>query len=303
MKRITRLTCMALLLTAFSGASLRAQESKGLSHMKAAITTEISKQPSGKFAIAVKDLTDGQTYLLNELDTFHAASTMKTPVMIETFRQAAKGKFKLTDSVVVKNEFKSIVDSSSYSLDSIMDSEHDLYTHVGSKLTIHELLFRMITKSSNLATNNIIDLIGAANVNQTMKGYGVKKMKVLRGVEDSKAFAAGLNNMTTAYDLMLVFERLAKGTAVNKKSSAAMLDILFHQHFSDKIAGKLPKDVRVANKTGSIVGVMHDSGIVFLPDGRKYIIVMLSSGIESEAASVETLSNISRIVYDYIIVK
>jgi beta-lactamase class A len=269
--------------------------------LRKAVSAEFAKQPKGVFAVAVKDLSTGQEFLINAQDTYHAASTMKTPVLIETYKQAAEGKFRITDSVMVKNTFKSIVDGSPYSLDSVTDSEHDLYKKVGTKLPISDLLFRMITQSSNLATNNVIDLVGAKNVNQTMHRYGIKKMEVLRGVEDTKAFNAGLNNTTNAYDLMLVFERLAKGTAVNKASSDAMIDILLHQHFSNKIAGKLPKDVKVANKTGSIAGVMHDSGIVFLPDGRKYVIVMLSRGIDSEDASAETLANVSKLVYDHII--
>jgi len=276
---------------------------KDTANLRAAIQAEFGKQPQGKFGFAFKDLSSGDQLFINERESFHAASTMKTPVMIETYKQANAGRFKITDSVVVKNRFKSIVDGSIYSLDSVNDSEHDLYTRVGSRLPIYDLLFRMITKSSNLATNNIIDLVGAKNVNKTMHSYGVKKMEVLRGVEDSKAFEAGLNNTTNAYDLMLVFERLAMGSAVNKQSSEAMLDILFHQHFSNKIKGKLPKDVRVANKTGSIVGVNHDSGIVFLPDGRKYVIVMLSKDIESEEASTEILANVSRIVYEFVMAK
>jgi len=296
-----RLTVILLLVTGLG--QVQAQVRKDTSNLRAAILAEFAKQPTGRFALAFKDLSSTQQLYINEKESFHAASTMKTPVMIETYKQAAAGKFKITDLVVVKNEFKSIVDGSSYSLDSVNDSEHDLYTRVGRKLTIYDLLFRMITKSSNLATNNIIDLVGAKNVNKTMQGYGVKKMEVLRGVEDSKAFEAGLNNTTNAYDLSIIFERLAKGTAVNKESSEAMLDILFHQHFSTKIAGKLPKDVRVANKTGSIVAVNHDSGIVFLPDGRKYVIVMLSRGIESEETSTELMANVSRIVYEYVIAK
>jgi beta-lactamase class A len=220
-----RLTIILLLVAGIN--QVQAQVRKDTNNLHAAILAEFAKQPTGKFALAFKDLSSNQQLYINERETFHAASTMKTPVMIETYKQAKAGKFKITDSMVVKNVFKSIVDGSTYSLDSINDSEHDLYTRVGTKLPIYDLLFRMITKSSNLATNNIIDLVGAKNVNKTMHGYGVKNMEVLRGVEDSKAFEAGLNNTTNAYDLMLVFERLAKGTAVDKKSSEAMLDILF----------------------------------------------------------------------------
>ena len=58
---------------------------------------------------------------------------MKTPVMIEVYKQVGDGKFNLSDSVELKNEFKSIVDGSSYSLDSADDSEKELYKHIGEK--------------------------------------------------------------------------------------------------------------------------------------------------------------------------
>src|SRR5262245_1418837 len=80
------------------------------------IKQELAKQP-GTYAIAFKDLTTGETLLINERESFHAASTMKTPVMIEVFKQAAEGKFSLADSIQIKNDFKSIVDGSSFSLD------------------------------------------------------------------------------------------------------------------------------------------------------------------------------------------
>src|SRR5213078_3624933 len=99
----------------------------------------------------------------------------------------------------IKNEFKSIVDSSSYSLDSADDSEFELYKHIGEKRKIYDLVYDMIIASSNLATNIIIEKVGAGNVTKTMRSYGAKDIQVLRGVEDQKAFDKGMNNTTTAY--------------------------------------------------------------------------------------------------------
>jgi len=257
--------------------------------------------PGARFAIAFKDLDNGKMFLWNANEVFHAASTMKTPVMIEVYKQAAQGRFSMMDSILVKNSFSSIVDGSSYSLDSTDDSEYDLYLQTGRKLPLRDLVFRMITLSSNLATNIIIDLVGAKNVTATMRSLGARKIEVLRGVEDDKAFQKGLSNTTTAYDLMLIMESIAKGTAVNRKASDDMLDILTSQHFKRVIGGKLPADVKVANKTGAFKGVRHDSGIVFLPDGRKYVIVLLSSGIEDDEVSADALSKVSRMVYDHVV--
>ncbi|HMF70587.1 MAG TPA: serine hydrolase, partial [Flavitalea sp.] len=263
------------------------------------IKAEFAHHPEGTFAVAFKDLGTGNQFFINEKESFHAASTMKTPVLIETFKQAAAGKFKITDPILIKNEFKSIVDSSLYSLDETDDSEYDLYTKINSKLPLYDVLHRMITRSSNLATNLVIDLVGAKNANASMRLLGANDIQVLRGVEDTKAFRKGLNNTVTAYDLMVIMEALATGKAVDKSSSEQMIKILMDQKLRDKIPKKLPPEVKVASKTGSITAVSHDSGIVFLPDGRKYVLVLLSRGVQNLDDVNNTLANVSRLFYEY----
>jgi beta-lactamase class A len=266
--------------------------------LKQQITDTLSSQ-KGTFAVAFKDLQNGKEILINEHLPFHAASTMKTPVMIEVYKQAAAGKFSLNDSIVIKNQFKSIVDSSIYSLDSANDSETEIYRHIGEKRTLYQLMYDMIIASSNLSTNAIIELVGAKNVTQTMRALGAKDMLVLRGVEDQKAFDKGLNNTTTAFDLMLIFEKMANGKIVNKKSSEAMIKILLDQTFNEIIPAGLPKEVKVAHKTGSITGVHHDSGIIFLPDGRRYVLVLLSKGLEDEKAAIQAMAQVSAMIYHF----
>ncbi|WP_165813867.1 serine hydrolase [Terrimonas sp.] len=287
-----------ILTTAFICHSSPAKPVNDTSALREKISNIFSQFPEATFGVAFKNLNTSATFFWNAEDIFHSASTMKTPVMIEVYKQAAQGKFSVTDSMLVKNTFSSIVDGSTYSLDSTDDSEHDLYLHIGKKLPIRDIVFRMITVSSNLATNNIIELVGAKNVTATMRKLGTKNMQVLRGVEDKKAFEKGLNNITTAYDLVLVMESIAKGTVADKRSTDDMLDILLHQRFKRVIGGKLPADVKVANKTGAFKGVRHDSGIVFLPDGRKYVIVLLSRGIEDDEKSAAALAEVSRLVYE-----
>lgn len=270
--------------------------------LKNQINTELAKH-KGVFALAYKNLLSGEEILINEKINFHAASTMKTPVLIEAYKQAKAGKYSIHDSLEIKNEFKSIVDGSTYSLNPKDDSEFDLYEKAGKKVKIYDLLYLMIIQSSNLATNSIIDLVGAENVNKTMKEMGAVDIKVLRGVEDTKAFRAGLNNTTTAYDQMLIFTQMAQGDAVDKQSSDAMIDILLDQKFNDKIPAKLPKNVKVAHKTGWITGVNHDAGMVILPDGRKYILVLLSKELENDKAAVKSMAKVSRMIYDYFVIQ
>jgi beta-lactamase class A len=261
---------------------------------------QLLDKEKGTFAVAFKDLATGDELLIREKESFHAASTMKTPVMIEVYRQAGEGKFSMQDSVVVKNEFKSIVDGSPFSLDPEDDSEKALYQQLGKKRTISDLVYDMIIVSSNLATNIIIEKVDAKNVTQTMRDLGANDIQVLRGVEDSKAFEKGMSNTTTAYDLMVIFDILAREEMVSHEASHAMTDILLDQRFNDIIPKKLPKDVRVAHKTGNINGVHHDSGIVFLPDGRKYVLVLLSKSLADEEAGKEAMASVSELIYKHV---
>jgi CubicO group peptidase (beta-lactamase class C family)/beta-lactamase class A len=264
----------------------------------AAIRKELAKYPEAEIAVGFKDIGTGQEYFLNGDRQFHAASTMKTPVLMEAYKQAAAGKFSLRDKIVVKNSFKSIVDGSEFSVTPDDDSEFELYQLIGKEVEISDILHRMITKSSNLATNIMIDLVGAPNVMKTMKEIGANNIQVLRGVEDDKAYEAGRNNTTSARDLVRVFEALATGNFIHKMACAEMIRILQDQHFRDIIPAKLPSTVRTATKTGSITRIAHDSGIVFLPDGRKYVVVLLSRGIAEHSVATELLAQVSKLIYD-----
>ncbi|OKL42047.1 serine hydrolase [Pontibacter flavimaris] len=263
------------------------------------ITEELEKQ-EGTFAVAFKDMATGEELLLNERESFHAASTMKTPVLIEAYKQAAAGKLSLSDSILVRNGFKSIMDGSMYSISPVDDSEQELYTFVGQKRPVSELLYKMIIQSSNLATNLMIEELDAKQVTQTMRELGAQDIQVLRGVEDSKAYEQGLNNTTTAYDLMLIFEQIATGKAVNPEASQEMIRILLDQRHREIIPARLPKEVKVAHKTGWITGVRHDSGIVILPDGQKYVLVLLSKDLKDEKAGMEAMAKVSELVYKYV---
>ncbi len=270
-----------------------------LEQMEAAIRAETQRSP-GEFAVAFLDLQDSTNRLLiNAHEEFHAASTMKTPVMIEIFKQAEAGRFDLQDSMVIRNEFMSIVDGSTFSLSRIEDSGDKYYSQIGGKATIYDLTYDMIINSSNLATNIVIGKVGAEEVTQTMRELGAPDIEVLRGVEDLKAYERGMNNTTTAYDLMKIFEAIGEGNAVSPAASQAMIDILLDQSFSEVIPALLPENVRVAHKTGTISTVDHDSGLVLLPDGRRYVLVTLSGGFESRDLARDIMSKISLMVYEY----
>ena len=227
---------------------------------------------------------------------FHAASTMKIPVMIELFRQAKAGLVRLDEPLPIRNEFTSIVDGSPYSLSVGDDSDADVYKRVGQTMTLLELCEPMITVSSNFATNLLIQRLGAPSIQRTVRDLGADGMTVRRGVEDSKAFAQGVNNATTARALMILLERIARLDAVDAESSQTMMAILKRQHFNDGIPAGLPAGTPVAHKTGSITKINHDAAIVLAP--RPFVLVVLVRGIEDGTRSSVLIARIARVLFD-----
>ncbi|MEK6649637.1 MAG: serine hydrolase [Bacteroidota bacterium] len=275
--------------------------SPAMTHAQQDLDSSIRSLTEGSgavFGIAMVDLGTGRQFFWKEREMFHAASTMKTPVMMEVFRQAREGLFNLDDSILVTNEFRSIVDSSVYSMDLKDDSDDSMYGILGKKTTIRHLVEQMITVSSNLATNILIELVGADKTTATMRRLGAPDIQILRGVEDGKAFEKGLNNTTNAVDLMTIFAALAEGKAVSEQDDSAMVEVLLRQQFRDKIPALLPPDVRVAHKTGNITGVEHDSGILLLPDGSRMVMVILTRGWQDQRQAKGLMAQVARKMFD-----
>lgn len=294
---MTRLT--GFLLYIFLITSCQTQSPSTLAELETEIESML-KAEEGTYALFFEDLNNPEVQITINPDTvFHAASTMKTPVMIEVFKQAEEGLFSVYDSIRIENKFYSIVDSSEFSLDLDPDADDPYERRVGEMATIYDLTHAMITYSSNIATNLIIQLVGAENTTQTMRELGAENIQVLRGVYDMKAFDRGLSNRTTARDLAIILKSIASGEVLNEEASQLMVEILEDQFYKDIIGGSLPDEAIVASKSGFITGVRHDSGIVFLPDGRSYILVYLSKEVPDEDQSVKTGAQISKMVYDY----
>src|SRR5256885_14786261 len=94
---------------------------------------------------------------------FHAASTMKLAVLLGVFRQVERGELSLDSPVHVRNRFTSIVNQETFMLDLTRDADPNVYGHLGKTLTVRELAFWMITLSSNLATNLLVEVVGIAD--------------------------------------------------------------------------------------------------------------------------------------------
>ena len=288
-----RLLAVALLCVAATAAG-----AQHLDSLRSAIAARIAQAPAQAVGVYFHDLGSGDTLLVGANMRFHAASTMKVPVMIQLFRDRDAGKLTLDDSVPITNDFRSILDGSPYQLDKADDSDSSLYDLVGQKRTIRQLVELMETVSSNLATNLLIALVEAKRANTTARSLGADSILVLRGVEDGKAYRAGMNNTTTARDLGMLLTALAQYRAASPAACREMLDILGRQHFTEGIPAGLPAGTRVEHKTGWIGSVVyHDAGIV-RPTGRApYVLVVLTGGIKDDSVAYALVRDISHQVY------
>lgn len=273
---------------------LGASAAAGEARLEAAIPAiEARIRDSGADVAVAFETLDGAARWLSRADEpFHAASTMKVPVLIELYKERRAGALRLEDTLAVHNEFHSLADGSTYALDPADDSQSELYLAIGSSRTLAQLSELMITVSSNLATNLLIERLGIDNIRGGVHALGADGMQVLRGVEDSKAFAKGLNNTTTAGALLTLMDSIARGAAVDAESSREMQAILERQTFNDGIPAGLPPGTRVAHKTGEITRIQHDAGIVFAP--RPFVLVVLTRGIADPKQSAALIADITR---------
>ncbi|HXY30942.1 MAG TPA: serine hydrolase [Gemmatimonadaceae bacterium] len=270
--------------------------------LRAAITARVAQTKGATVAVAFRRLGTTDTLMIAADSDFHAASTMKVPVMIELFQQVDSGRLSLDRKLTLVNQFTSIADGSPYSLDMADDSDSSLYARVGTQVPIRELMDLMITRSSNLATNVLIDVAGAPRAQQAMRALGASRIRVLRGVEDGKAYKLGMNNTTTARDLTIIMSAIAENRAASPASCAAMREILFRQEFKDEIPAGLPPNTRVAHKTGWIDGrVLHDAAIIYPAGGPVYVLTVLTSGVADLKANSALIADISRLVYGHVL--
>lgn len=258
----------------------------------------LDRHPDAVVAVAVRDTLTATSLDIRADRVFHAASTMKVPVMIEAWKRVQEGRLNMDELLLVQNSFRSIVDGSEYSI--IDDTDDAIYERLGDRMTVAELIYQMITVSSNLATNLLIDYLSADSIQQTVDALGAPGMQVLRGVEDLKAFDLGMSNRTTARALAHLLSAISRGDAVDAHADSAMVDVLLDARFNEMIPMGLPDDFRVAHKTGQITEIHHDAAIIYPPDQPPYVVVVLIEGVANDSVSASLGADIARTVNHYL---
>ncbi|MCC6299919.1 MAG: serine hydrolase [Anaerolineales bacterium] len=250
-------------------------------------------------ALSVHDLESGREFNVRADESFHPASTIKVHVMMEVFHQAEQGRISFEDQIPIYNSFVSAADGSSYVLDAKDDSETSLYDRIGQTESIRELTRLMIVRSGNLATNILLEKIGAEDVNAFIESLNIQNVAVRRGMYDLAALSSGINNSATARGLTQTMRVLAEGKVLSKQASDEMIQIMLGQEFNESIPALLPVSAKVAHKTGWSDEFYHDTGIVYPENRKPYAISIMTRGFSevNENEAHDCMAKISRMVY------
>lgn len=217
---------------------------------------------------------------------FYAASTMKLVVLIEAYRQFDVGRLSPTQRVLVRSDFRSVVGREPFRVDSD-DVDLELAPLAGTELALVDLIERMVTVSSNEATNLILEAVGLDRLGATLADLGVTASRVCRPIGDARAEAAGLSNRVSPLDLCRMLCAIAQGKAASPASCVQMLAVLGRQRYREEIPAGVPAEARTANKSGWIAGLRHDACLVWPPDAPGYCLAVCTSGfaVDEEARS------------------
>ncbi len=246
------------------------QESKTENVLDSKIKAKITGF-AGHVSMYAKNLDTGATYALAADEPVRTASTIKFPIMIECFSEAAEGKLDLAEAIKLPEDEK--VSGSGILQDLSSGREYPL----------RDLIMLMITLSDNTATNLILNRISANAVNARMAKLGLEQTRSMRKIlgdgNKLKPFPSGISDegakpenkkwgigRSSPHEMVTLLEKLYRGELVNKTASAEMLEILKKQRDHSGI-GRDMKDVVIANKSGALDALRSDVGMVFAKQG------------------------------------
>jgi len=238
----------------------------------------------GHIGIAIEDLATGMTSGINASESLPAASTIKIPVMVEVFKQMEAGTLGLETVVHLQAHDKD------YGWGDLSAAR------LGTKRSVKALLWAMITQSDNTATNMLIRMVGRRNINATMSELGLERTHLTDDIR-SETNAIRYALRTSPKDMVTLLDAIARDRLVDAWSSKQMLAILTGQTHNTLLPMSLPKDVKIAHKTGSLHDTLNDVGIVF-HDNEPYIIAVMTTELPSLGVGRSFIHKVSRIAYD-----
>lgn len=253
---------------------------------------QVNHDLDGTMGVAILDLTDGRTLLLNPDTVFTQASSIKVTVLAELYRQQQQSEQGLPDKAKLSDLYTMSTS------DLVADSAIMRGLTPGvTRVTNRDLATFMVAVSDNSATNVLINRVGMASVNAMLNSLGLAHTRLQRQMMDVKAALAGRENLSTPRDMMTLFADLYHGKLLNKALTDDYLKVLGTRKESD-IPRFIPEDVVIANKPGELAGVRNDVGIVFVPN-RPFVIVVMTAYLKHERDGNDAIAKIAGAAYEY----
>lgn len=213
----------------------------------------------------------------------YAASLMKLAVLAAVHREHDGDRLDLDEPVPVRNDFPSAAPAGGrFGCRRRYDNDDAVWDRLTTTVPLRWLAHRMIVRSSNLATNLVLDRVGIRTADEIWRAVGARHSTVGRLIEDAAAAEAGITNLVTVADLAALLAAIhaaghgaGAGTHfVSRTAGDAMIDTLLAQASTEDLAAGLPPGTRAAHKNGWIMGVRHSAGIVWPTDAPPFLLAV-----------------------------
>lgn len=241
----------------------------------------VAEHVPARVGIAIEDLTTGTISGINANASMPAASTIKVPVMVEVFEQMSQGRVSLNQTVHL------MASDRDWGWGELCDAP------LGSGYTVSTLLWKMITRSDNTATNMLIRLVGRQSINATMHGLGLTHTHVadyIRSDGDIRSLRS------SAADMAHLLDAIARDQLIDQWSSRQMMMILEGQTHNGLLPVPLPRDLKIAHKTGELHDTLNDVGIVE-DDREPYIIAVMTTALPTLEVGRTFIRGVSKLTY------
>lgn len=259
--------------------------SKKMTELENSLTNLMKQYPSIKPAIYVWDYDTGNYVDINGSKIYASASIIKIPILIQLFKKIESGQIDLFDKMELTDYYKA------------SGSGNMQYYKTGSMYTLDELARVMIQTSDNSATNMLIAKVGSMlSVNRAIRDWGLNDTYIENWLPDLEG-----TNYTTAKDLTTMLYNLDNPSFLSISSREYIIDYMSKVKNNRLIQAGLGKDALFVHKTGDIGKMLGDAGIVYMPNNKKYVVVILAERPYNSPQGVQFIQKASKIIYDYML--
>lgn len=269
----------------------------GLKELLAAV------EGKGDFSVWLGGL-DGRGAFAHDAARLHySASTMKLPVAIAMMRAVEDGRLALDQPVTVHEDFASAYEGERFAVHRDDDDALATWDHLGKQVPLRWLAEQMITLSSNLSTNLVLELTGVVAADQALADalgdVDGERSVLRRGIDDRPAQLHRISNLMGAADFAAVLIAVGNDTAASPSSCAYLRDLLAANGWNDQIPAGLPSGVRVEHKNGWDISIRHDAGIVRPADAEPFVLSVFTTSELDDDAAQQWIADVATVAWEH----